>query len=574
LRAPHYILGVLLAIGIAAGPVFSQKKNKKNELSYKDKKKYERLYVDASKAKILGDFEQSIKLFEQCLKINPNEAAAHYELGALYMQFGESESALVSSSKAAEMVPTNYYYRLLYAEILKSTQQLAEAAEELEKIKEDFPDKLTAYLDLSLIYVLQKEYQKAIATYDELEEKMGASAEIKLKKQYLYIQSGQVNKAAEEIEALIELEPDQLEYYLLLAEIYAVNGMEDKALKAYKNAAERFPSESRIQLSLAEFYRGKGQYKKALDHLKVAFADPNLDIDHKVKTILAFFELADRNPSYTGDIEELGKILLEVHPNDARVLTINGDIALNSNRTAEARKFFTRAVEIDDSRFPIWSQLMVLEADMNAFDTLLIHATQASELFPNQPVCYYFKGYAESRLEKHEDAAESYKHGASIVIDNDLLLLQFYLGMGDAYNESGEYELSDEAFSKALSLDSNNTVALNNYAYYLSLREEKLERALKMSARSNLLEPNQPTYLDTYAWIFYKLERYEEAREQMEKAIKYGGESSGVILEHMGDILYQLGDKDKAMEFWKKAIEKDDHSEFLEKKIAEGKLYE
>ncbi len=123
-------------------------------------------------------------------------------------------------------------------------------------------------------------------------------------------------------------------------------------------------------------------------------------------------------------------------------------------------------------------------------------------------------------------------------------------------------------------MDSNNTVALNNYSYYLSERNERLDQALIMSAKSNKLEPNQATYLDTYAWIYYKLERYEEAKTWMEKAIVYGGSGSGVILEHLGDIHFKLGDIDEAIKFWKKAREVGGASEFLEKKITEKKLYE
>ena len=568
----HIILVLFLVVAAQEG--YAQKKSKKGEISYKEKQKFDRLYIDATKAKILSDLEQAVKLYEACIKIDPSQPAPYYELGSLYMHFGENEDALESAKKAAELDPTNYYYRLLYAEILKNNQQFDEVVDEYNKIIKDFPSKVNVYFDLALVYILKQDYSNAIKTYDELEDKTGPNEEIKLKKQYLYIQKGDVQNAAKEVEELIELEPNNVQYYLLLAEIYNVNGYDDKALKQYKRAADKFPGDASVQLSLAEYYKSKGQINKSLVHLKLAFADPELDIDLKVKTILSFFELADKDPTYKDDISDLGEILLATHPNDARVLTLNGDICLNLEEPGKARKYFMQAVEVDNSRFPIWSQLLILEADLGIYDTLAIHSQEAIELFPNQPLCFYFLGFSKSMLKEHREAAEAYRQGLKLIVGNDALKMQFYLGMADSYNEAKEYKLSDEAFDAVLKMDSNNTVALNNYSYYLSERNERLDQALNMSAKSNKLEPNQATYLDTYAWIFYKLERYEEAKTWMEKAIKYGGSSSGVILEHLGDIHFMLGDTDEAVKFWKKAREAGGASEFLEKKITEKKLYE
>ncbi len=559
---------IALAIFLASSvDVEAQKKGKKGEISYKDKQKFERLYIDASKAKMLSDLEQAAKLYEHCIKIDPSQPAPYFELGNIYMHLGRNDEAVEYASKAAELDPMNYYYRLLYAEILKNNQQFDAAIKEFEDIVEKFPTKVNTYLELSLLYVLKKDYESAIRVYDDLEKQVGPSEEIKLKKQYLYLQNGEVNKAAEEIESLIEMFPDNVQYYLLLAEIYNVNGMDDKALKQYKVAAEKFPNDASVHISFAEYYRTKGQFNKALDHLKIAFADPSLDVDEKVKTILSFFDLADRDKEFRKDLIELGEVLLKAHPENAPVLTINGDIQLNYGDPEKARNHYMKAVEIDASRYPIWSQLLILEADQQKFDTLAIHSQQAIDLFPNQPASYYFLGFAKSQLEEYEEAAEAYRQGVNLIIDNPPLQVQFYLGMGDSYNQAGRHDLSDDAFEKALKIDSNNTIALNNYSYYLSLREDKLERALYMSKRANDLEPNSATYLDTYAWILYKLERYEEANTYIQKALNNGGELSGEVLEHAGDILIKLGDSSGALKYWEKAKESGDASNEIEEKI-------
>lgn len=565
---------IFLLLALFTIDLKGQSKVNKDEISDKDRIKFERLFIDAGKAKILEDYEQSIKLYEACIKIDPLAAAPYYVLGNLYMYFNEQDVAAQYSKKATEIDPSNYYYRLLYTEILKNNQQVDLAEEQYKEMMTLFPGKMELYIDLAMIYVFKKEYKKAIGVYDKLEEEIGPNEDIKLKKQYLYIQLGDVQRASKEIEDLIILRPDNPEYYILLAEVYLVNGFDEKALKAYNRASEKFPDNSRIQLSIAEYYRGKGEYEKAIDHLKIAFADPLLDVDNKIKTILSFFDLAERDEKFRNALVELGQVLLKTHPENARVLTINGDISLAMGKSRLARDYFSAAVELDNSRYPIWNQLLFLEAELDMFDTLARHSEQAIDLFPNQPFSYYFLGYANVRMKKYKEAAEAYESGVSLVLDNGALKVQFYLGMADAFNELKNYEKSDRAFDEVLKLDSNNTIALNNYSYYLSLREEKLEMALKMSAKCNNLDPNQSTYLDTYAWIFYKLTRYEEARIWMEKALQYGGNENGVILEHMGDIYFRLNNIEEAVNYWQKAKTAGEASELIDKKISDIELYE
>ena len=95
-----------------------------------------------------------------------------------------------------------------------------------------------------------------------------------------------------------------------------------------------------------------------------------------------------------------------------------------------------------------------------------------------------------------------------------------------------------------------------------------------MALRANELSPGSASFEDTYAWVLYELGKYEEARLWLEKALSHGGNTSGVVIEHYGDILYKLGDKDAALREWRKALEFDDHSDELELKISEGKPIE
>lgn len=181
-----------------------------------------------------------------------------------------------------------------------------------------------------------------------------------------------------------------------------------------------------------------------------------------------------------------------------------------------------------------------------------------------------------SKKKNFKEAIDYLEIGKDYIIDNPPLKTQFYANLGDAYNGDKQYEASDNAYEKALEVDPKNIYVLNNYSYYLSLRGAKLERAEELSALCNELEPDQFNYLDTYAWILYKQGKYIQAKEWLEKALENGGEKNAVILEHLGDTHAQLKNMTKALEFWNKAkaVTKGEVSEFLDKKIADKKLYE
>jgi tetratricopeptide (TPR) repeat protein len=217
---------------------------------------------------------------------------------------------------------------------------------------------------------------------------------------------------------------------------------------------------------------------------------------------------------------------------------------------------------------------MILDEQMNDNESLLKDSHDAMELFPLEPAPYLFSGVANLRMKNYGKAIDDLLQGKDYVIDNKPLLAQFYSSLGDAYYKSNNYESSDEYYEKTLKIDPDNVYVLNNWAYYLSLRNENLEKAEKMSRRANEIEPQSSSYQDTYGWIMYRMGKMDEAKLWLEKALENNGTKSPVILEHYGDILFNTGEKDRALEYWKKARETGKGSDFLDKKISDKKLYE
>jgi Tfp pilus assembly protein PilF len=150
-----------------------------------------------------------------------------------------------------------------------------------------------------------------------------------------------------------------------------------------------------------------------------------------------------------------------------------------------------------------------------------------------------------------------------------------YSTLADVYYSSKQFTLSDETFEKALALDPNNATVLNNYSYFLSERGIKLDVAESMSKKSLELRPDEVNFIDTYGWILYKKGDFAKAKTYIEKAMGLTKDApSATLYDHLGDILYKLNEKTKAIAAWKKAKETGSDDKNLDKKISEGKLYE
>ena len=217
--------------------------------------------------------------------------------------------------------------------------------------------------------------------------------------------------------------------------------------------------------------------------------------------------------------------------------------------------------------YPVWEQLLVIESDLRNYQTLDSLSKVAIELFPEQPLLYLLNGFANYHFKKYDDAIKVLKEGLSYAIFDEKLRAEFYMYLGDIYNQMKNYPESDAAYESSLKIDSNNIAILNNYSYYLTLRGEKLDKARIMSKKSNDLSPDIPSYQDTYAWVLFNLKAYDEALIWIEKAVSHSGNKNAVIVEHYGDILFKLNRKSEALEKWEKAKEIGNGTEFLDKKI-------
>lgn len=543
-------------------------------LSEADRVKFQSAFYNGCKEKMKGNIELAENIFKECLKIDPTSAPAKYEVASLYKFTGLYDEALKYAKEAAITDPKNPWFQLLYVECLHNKRQFNEAAAAYEKLIKNSPPKPEYYQGLADEYMFANKPDKAAKTLEDYEKTFGRDEEIALKRINIYRQQRKYAEAETALKELIKDFPEEPQYYSFLAEIYQDSGQPEKALSTYQEILKTEPNNPYIHLALADYYRRQKQDSLFFIEVKTAFKSEDLDIENKVKIMVSYYEMTEVYPKYKPEAYELLDIMIKAHPKDERAWSVNGDFLYRDKKYKEARESFEKVLESDKSRFPVWNQVMICDMDLNDYVALKAHSLEAIDLFPNQPSSYYFNGLANSKLKDMKTAIQSFLDGQEFIYDNPPLQLQFLASLAEAYNADKQYEKSDKAFEDALLLDPNDASMMNNYAYYLSLRKEKLERAERLSGRTLEIQPNSISYIDTYAWILYQQGKYKEAKEWLDKAFAKGADSRAAILEHYGDVMYKLNDTAKALEYWKKAKEKGGNSELLNKKINEGKLYE
>jgi tetratricopeptide (TPR) repeat protein len=554
--------------------VKAPKSNPSSALREEDQIKLTYAFFDAQKEKVTGNQQRAAELFASCLRIDPKNAAAMYELASIYNEARKYGDALFFARSAAEADPANPWYQLLLADTYEKSGKYAEAIQIYQKLYKQHPSNIEYLFSEADAWLMQGKATEAIRVYDEIEKQMGPSREMTQQKQRLYLKMGKVNEAANELEKLILTDPSNMEYYSLLVELWQVNNQPEKAMETIRRMQAIDPDHPSVALALAEQYRSEGKKAESFQQLKKAFESPQLPSEVKIRILTSYLPLVMQNEEMMQQSLELSELCSKAHPAEANPQTVYGDFLAIAKKYEQARVQYRAGLAIDKKNMQAWQQLLIINSELRDWNAMDTEGEEAVGLFPDQSIFYLFSGIAKIQNKKYEDAARTLLSGSKLVVDNDQQQLEFYSNLGDVYDKLKKFEDSDKYYQKALNIDPANDNVLNNWAYYLSLRREQLEKAAEMSKRSNELRPNTSSYLDTYGWILFVQGKYSDALEWLDKAMKAGGDQSGTIIEHYGDALFKLGRTVEALEYWERAKKAGEHSDLLEKKLNDKKWYE
>jgi len=585
LKTKFTLILVTLGLSFSSFSCLAQKeKKKKSEPVYSSARiaEAERIFTEGEKFFILEDYTKALFYFQQVLEYSPANATVYYKIADIYLKGSKDEDLIQAAQNiesAIRLEKKNKYFYLLAAQIYAAQHQFGKASQVLETMMKEIKGSEEYLYELAATYLQDNRLDDALSIYNQAETSLGITELSSLQKQRIYLIKGKLNEAIAEGEKLIRAYPDEERYVTGLAETLAQHGRSAIGITYLEKFIADHPDAGSSKMLLAGLYRESGQEQKSREYVTGVFDDPQVEVGSKVLMLGTYNAALSQNkskkindPGLEIFAQSLLKKLESNYPYDPDVHLVGGDLYLMLEKNDEARNEYSKAVRYGASSLEAWQNLLFIETQAGLSDSVIMHSEQGLELFPNQGMIYYFNGVAHLRKKNYREAVQTLEQSRKLSTNNPNLLGEVNSMLGDAYNAMKENEKSDKAYEDALALNPNNEYVLNNYSYYLALRKVNLEKAERMSALLIKNHPDNASYLDTYAWVLYQENKYKEAKKIIEKVFPMG-KVNAIHYEHYGDILYQLGDIDEAVEQWQKAKSLNGNSEVLNKKITNRKIY-
>lgn len=532
------------------------------------------LYFEAIKAKNLNDFEKAASLIEQYLAIETSNAAAYYEAAQIYLNQENEIRTKTNIEKAIELDPKNKWYNGFYIEFLNKIGDYSTAIKVLEK---NLKGKDNEFEKMQYSYMLLKngDYKKALNVLEDMEKTNEGNESILMQKFQIYYKLNDKSKAENELRKIISIDPTNVQSYINLAEYHLENKNLDEATKMYKNILLLEPSNPQALIYLTGAALKSGDTVAYKMNSRKIIQNNSVNIDTKIKFLgmgLMTFDKLDSNNKafYISMAEDLAK----ANPTEAKASAILGDFYFLNNNYEKAYINYKKTLSLKSDNYDVWQNLFSTQLSLKKYKELADSTVAAIEFFPAHSSVYFYNSIANQNLENYTQAEKSLKKALRFVGEDKNFEAQIQANLAETYHKLKNYEASDAAFEEAIKIDPNNVYSLNNYAYYLSLRKEKLETAKKMSRKSLDISPKNANFIDTYAWICFQMEKYDEAKIYQEQALELEKEDKTTIYEHYGDILFKLNDTEKALIYWNKAKENGSKSKVLPSKIATKKYIE
>ena len=545
-----------------------------SSLTPEQQRKYDYFFLEAMRLKEKKDYASAFGLLQHCLDIHPNAASALYEVSQYYMFLRQVPQGQEALEKAVANAPDNYWYSQGLASLYQQQNELDKAVTLLEQMVVRFPAKQDPLFNLLDLYGRQEKYDEVISTLNRLEKRMGKNEQLSMEKFRIYLQMKDDKKAFQEIESLVQEYPMDMRYQVILGDVYLQNGKKQEAYDVYQKVLAAEPDNPMAIFSMASYYKQTGQEELYQQQLDTLLLNKKVTPDTKVgvmRQMIVENEQADKDST---QIIALFDRIMKQEQDDPQIPMLYAQYLLSKNMEAESVPVLEQVVDLDPTNKAARMMLIGAAAKKEDYKQIIKVCEPGIEATPDALEFYYYLAVAYNQAEKPDSVISICKRALEhkTADGKKEIVSEFYSILGDMYHTQKQMKEAYAAYDSALVYNPSNIGALNNYAYYLSVERRDLDKAEEMSYKTVKAEPNNATYLDTYAWILFEKGNYAEARIYIDNAMKSeGGDKSDVIVEHCGDIYYMTGDVDGALTYWKKALEMGSESKTLKQKIEKKK---
>lgn len=521
------------------------------------------LFFTGLKEKMLENYVNASVNFNKIIQLAPQNDAAFFELATINLRQNKLLEAEMAIKNAIAINAQNSWYYKLQSEIYKRNGNMDALIPVFNKLIQFLPDNEDLYFDRANALFLSGKADDALNAYHLIGQKFGSSVALTTAVQRIKMQSGEVEK-------MMSDNPNDVKSQLYLSGVLLEKGKKEEALALLQKAKLLEPDNYEVDLAIADVYQSQRKNELAIVPLKVAFANPAMLVDRKIQ-IVSLMLTRFNNAVVVEDATELTRIAVKSHPNDSKLMILYGDVLYQQGNFTLAKDQYQAVLKISDQFYPAWEKLLAMQTVMGQYAEAIKTGEDALTIYPNQAILYYYRAFALHRNGQNAEAGIEIKSALQLDGEDSKLKAMIFALQAEVLIDQQKLKEADIAFDKSIALEPNNYLTLSNYAYYLALRNHDLSKAELLVAKAAVAMPKNASIADTYAYVLFKLGKYDLAKTWIARALQNNEVSNPVYLEHYGDILFAKGEKEAAFVQWQKARQAGNDSEKLIKKINEKK---
>ena len=544
-------------------------------VDYNTSQKYKYFYAESITQLQKGNYDAAFDLLKHCIELNPYAAEAYYGLTPLYAEMGMDTLALENMEKAVSLRPDNVTYQERLAQTYLGTKQWDKAINTYERIMSYSPTRTDVLGILIQLYGQNKDYDNIIRCLDRVENIEGASEQTALSKMHIYSLKGEKDKELQVLEDLVKKHPNDMNYRVMKGNWLIQNGMHEEAFEEYQFALRQDPKHVAARLSLLDYYRTLDKDSLANALQEDILESPEIPTNDKVMLVRKVVAENEQDGADSTQVLDLFHRVLSKPQHSADMTAMYAAYLQMKNFPQDSiNTVYYQALKIEPDNASVRLALIQSLWKEQNFDEIIRLSKEATQYNPDEMAFYYFLGVCYFQKGNNDASLDALRRGVSQINSksNKEFVSDFYAIMGDILHEKGKSTEAYAAYDSCLQWKPDNISCLNNYAYFLSEEDKDLDKAERMSKKTIDEEPENPTYLDTYAWILFKQQRYEEAQKYIDKVLELSPSPDATLLEHAGDIYSKTGNTKEAVAFWKKALEgKSKNAKLIRKKIKQRK---
>lgn len=539
-------------------------------LDYNTKLRLRYFYEEAANQQALGKYDVAYELLQHCKNIAPDAAEVYFALSSYDRDLNSNAMAINDIKRAAELSPENSTYQEQLAMTYIATKDYPNAIKAYEKLYSSNPDRTDVLEILLSLYGQKKDYANMLATVDRMVSADGESEQTVLTRMHIYSLQGKKKEEFNTLKRFVDRYPNDMSYQVMMSNWLLQNGEKQKAFDILQKVQKTDPQNVQAKLSMIDYYRAENLDSIARKMEEGLLTNPHTSTDTKVSIIRSVIA---NNEASGGD--------------STKVLSLFRNILAGKQENADLAELYVAYLSLkkmpEDSIVGGLKRILEIAPDNKGAriellrtlwgkignDEIIEISKPGVEYNPDEMAFYYFLGFAYIQKDDDDNAFDIFRKGVAQATDSSepSLVSDMYSYIGDIYHQRGQIEEAYAAFDSCLQWKEDNVECMNNYAYFISVDGGDLSRAEQMSYKTIKAQPTNSLYLDTYAWVLFQEKRYAEAQIYIEQAVANDSTNSYVQLEHAGDIYIMLGETDKAIDYWRRAIQTGGDAKAIERKI-------